>query len=315
MFEGMEPVEFEHEGTQLRGYAARPDTTGPVPAVLVMHSALGIAHGVNEPVARKLAAQGYLAVCTDMYGAHLEGAPMEDAGLAYGENLADPDRQRARTVAWFDEIARRSDVDDARIAAVGFCYGGTTVLELARSGADLKAAISYHGILTTHAPAEPGAIPGHVVAYCGAGDPYAPLAEVDALRDELQRAGVRSTRSRSSGPPATGSPIPMRRSCSSRACATTSSRTISRGTAPSCCWKPSSGADRLSAGGGFVVDSGGHQLRCPAVVAVVLGVQQAAEAVVEARRTDLVTGRRRARALVLHVSSIGARGQPFEANL
>ena len=88
VFEGMEPVEFEHDGTQLRGYAARPDASGPVPAVLVMHSALGIAHGVNEPIARKLADQGYLAVCTDMYGAHLEGASMEDAGLAYGENLA-----------------------------------------------------------------------------------------------------------------------------------------------------------------------------------------------------------------------------------
>jgi dienelactone hydrolase len=191
VFEGMEPVEFEHDGTRLRGYAARPDAAGPVPAVLVMHSALGIAHGVNEPIARKFADQGYLAVCTDMYGAHLEGASIEDAGAAFGENQAAPDRQRARTVAWFDEIARRSDVDGARIAAVGFCYGGTTVLELARSGAALAAAVSYHGILTTHAPAEPGTIPGHVVAYCGAGDPYAPLADVDGLRDELQRSGVK----------------------------------------------------------------------------------------------------------------------------
>jgi dienelactone hydrolase len=191
VFEGMEPVEFEHGGTPLRGYAARRDATGPVPAVLVMHSALGIAHGVNEPAARKLADQGYLAVCTDMYGAHLEGASVEEAGLAFGQNLADPVRQRARTVAWFDEMARRSDVDETRIAAVGFCYGGTTVLELARSGADLRATVSYHGILTTHAPAEPGAIPGHVVAYCGAHDPYAPLTDVDALRDEMQRAGVK----------------------------------------------------------------------------------------------------------------------------
>jgi len=191
MFEGMEPVEFEHDGTRLRGYAAHPAPSGPVPAVLVMHSALGIAHGVNEPVARKLAEEGYLAVCTDMYGAHLEGASVEDAGLAYGENLADPDRQRARAVAWFDEIARRPDVDDARIAAVGFCYGGMTVLELARGGVNLTAAVSYHGILTTHAQAAPGTIPGHVVAYCGASDPYAPLADVDGLRDEMQRAGAK----------------------------------------------------------------------------------------------------------------------------
>jgi dienelactone hydrolase len=191
MFEAMEAVEVEHGGTRLCGYAASPGRDGPAPAVLVMHSALGVAHGVNEPVARKLADEGYLAICTDMYGAHLEGAGIEDAGLAYAENLADPDRQRERTVAWFDAVASRPDVDASRIAAIGFCYGGHTVLELARSGADLQAAVSYHGILTTHRRAEPGAIRGRVVAYCGAGDPYAPLADVDALRDEMEQSGVR----------------------------------------------------------------------------------------------------------------------------
>jgi dienelactone hydrolase len=192
MFEGMEQIEFEHEGTLLRGYAALPDGTGPSPAVLVMHSALGIALGVNEPVARKLAERGYVAICTDMYGAHLEGASIDGAGRAYAENLAAPEQQRARTVAWFDNIATRPDVDPERIAAVGFCYGGTTVLELARSGANLKAAVSYHGILNTHARAEPGAVRAHVVAYCGAGDPYAPLEDVDNLRKEMVDAGVRN---------------------------------------------------------------------------------------------------------------------------
>jgi dienelactone hydrolase len=157
-----------------------------------MHSALGIAHAVNQQTARKLAERGYVAVCTDMYGAHLEGAPLEDAGLAYAENHANPDKQRARTVAWLDGVAARPDIDAARIAAVGFCYGGTTVLELARSGADVKAAISYHGILTTHAKAKPGAIQGHVVAYCGAGDPYAPLEDVDNLRQEMLDAEAKN---------------------------------------------------------------------------------------------------------------------------
>jgi dienelactone hydrolase len=190
MFEGMERVEFEHEGTPLRGYAALPGGTEPSPAVLVMHSALGVAYEVNERTARKLAERGYVAICTDMYGAHLAGASVEDAAGAYMENLAAPEQQRARTIAWFDTIANRPDVDDERIAAVGFCYGGRTVLELARSGADLKAAVSYHGTLDTHARAEPGAIRGHVVAYCGAGDPYAPLEDVDDLRKEMQDAGV-----------------------------------------------------------------------------------------------------------------------------
>ena len=66
-----------------------------------------------------------------------------------------------------------------------------TVLELARSGADIKAVVSYHGLLTTHARAEPGAVRAHVVAYCGAGDPFAPLADVDDFRREMIDAGVR----------------------------------------------------------------------------------------------------------------------------
>jgi dienelactone hydrolase len=155
-----------------------------------MHSALGVAHEVNERTARRLAERGYVAICTDMYGAHLAGASVEDAASAYMENLAAPEQQRARTIAWFDTIANRPDVDDERIAAVGFCYGGRTVLELARSGANLKVAVSYHGTLDTHARAELGAIRGHVVAYCGAGDPYAPLEDVDDLRKEMQDAGV-----------------------------------------------------------------------------------------------------------------------------
>ena len=190
MFEGMEPVEFEHEGTLLRGQAAVPAGGAPSPAVLVMHSALGIAHAVNERTARELAERGYLAVCTDMYGAHLADPSIEEAGAAFAANLAEPERQRSRIVAWFDTIAARPDVDAERIAAVGFCYGGMCVLELARSGADVKAAISYHGTLETHARAEAGAIKGHVVAYCGAGDPYAPLDDVDNLRKEMIDAGV-----------------------------------------------------------------------------------------------------------------------------
>jgi dienelactone hydrolase len=180
MFEGMEPIEFEHNGTLLRGYAARPDATEPSPAVLVMHTALGVNHAMNEPVARALAAEGYAAICTDMFG----------AGRTYNENTDKPDIERARTVAWFDAVAARPDVDETRIAAIGFCYGGQTVLELARSGADLRAAVSYHGILTTHARAEAGAIRGHVVAYCGAGDPFCPVDDVETFREEMRDAGV-----------------------------------------------------------------------------------------------------------------------------
>src|SRR3954451_5401563 len=192
MFEGMEAIELEHDGTRLRGYAASPAGTERSSAVLVMHSAIGIAYEVNERTAHKLAGRGYVAVCTDMYGAELEGAALDQYSRGYAQNLAEPEKQRERIVAWFDRIATRPDVDDERIAAVGFCYGGMTVLELARSGANVKAAISYHGTLDTHARAEPGAVQGHVVAFCGAGDPYASLDDVDNLRREMIEAEVRN---------------------------------------------------------------------------------------------------------------------------
>ncbi len=176
----MQPIEFEHDGTLLRGYAAFPSGTGPFPVVLVMHSALGVTHQMNEPVAQALATEGYAAICTDMFG----------AGRTFNENTGAPEKERARALAWFHRIAARSEVDERRIAAIGFCYGGMTVLELARGGANIRAAVSYHGLLTTHAPAEPGAISGHVVAYCGAGDPFCPAEDVGAFREEMRGAGV-----------------------------------------------------------------------------------------------------------------------------
>jgi dienelactone hydrolase len=93
-------------------------------------------------------------------------------------------------VAWFEAVRTRPDVDPARIAAIGYCFGGHCVLELARSGADVRAVCSYHGILTTHAPAQPGAVKAHVAAFCGAKDPYAPMADITALRKELEAAGA-----------------------------------------------------------------------------------------------------------------------------
>lgn len=187
MFDEMEPIEFEHAGTLLRGYVARPEGDRPRPAVLVMHTGRGIAHKeVVAPAARKLAALGYVAVCTDMYGAHLEGAGPEGFGPAYQDlQIDNPDKQRARAVAWFDAAAKLGHVDARRIAALGFCYGGTTALELARGGADLRAAISFHGILTTSKQAEPGSIKGQVAVYTGGGDPWVPQENIEDFRKEM----------------------------------------------------------------------------------------------------------------------------------
>lgn len=181
--------ECEHDGVRLSGLVAVPAGAGPHPAVLVMHSALGIRH-MTQDVITRLAGLGYLAVATDMYGKDADISTPEAAGAIYMAVLQNPERLRARTAVWFDAVAARSDVDGARVAAIGYCFGGKCVLELARSGRDVKAAVSYHGLLTTHAPAGPGAIKGEVVAWCGARDPFGPAEETRAFRAEMEAAGA-----------------------------------------------------------------------------------------------------------------------------
>ncbi|MEJ6009983.1 dienelactone hydrolase family protein [Novosphingobium aquae] len=185
-------VELEHRGVALTGQAAFPEGDGPHPAVLVMHNALGIGDHVRG-VARKLADLGYVAVATDMYGG---GAPSGDPvvnGAAFEQVMKDPTLLRERVVAWFDRVSSMAEVDAVRVAAIGFCFGGTCVLELARSGAAARAVVSYHGILTSQQPMQPGAFSGEVAAFCGAQDPYAPLAHIEGLRAEMEAAGARYT--------------------------------------------------------------------------------------------------------------------------
>lgn len=183
------PFPLIHGDTELTALVARPDGPGPFPAVLVMHSALGIHHQVQD-TARRLAALGYLAVATDMYGPSAYAGGADGPGLAYAAFAENPELLRARSVAWFEAVRARADVDPTRIAAIGYCFGGHCVLELARSGAEVRAVCSYHGILTTHAPAQPGAVKAHVAAFCGAKDPYAPMADITALRKEMEAAGA-----------------------------------------------------------------------------------------------------------------------------
>ncbi len=187
--ERLQPMECGHQGTRLRGAVALPAGEGPFPAVLVMHSAVGL-NDFYRSKAPMLAELGYLAVATDMYGADVDVTDEASYGAAYMDIIKDPETLRQRVIAWFDAVAARPDVDAGRVAAIGYCFGGQCVLELARSGADVKAVISYHGILTTADPARPGSIRGQVAAYCGAHDPYAPMEHITGLRKEMEAAGA-----------------------------------------------------------------------------------------------------------------------------
>ena len=186
----LEPVDIAHAGRRLLGEVARPKGAGPFPAVLVMASAYGLGEQVRRS-ARALAARGWIGLCTDMYGDGAYFADPSGAGPDFSALMANPQLLRQRVVAWFEAAQVLPGVDPGRVAAIGYCFGGRCVLELARSGADVRAAVSYHGILNTHAPAAPGAIRGEVAAYCGALDPFAPLADIAALAAELTAAGAR----------------------------------------------------------------------------------------------------------------------------
>src|SRR4030095_14865175 len=97
---------------------------------------------------------------------------------------------RARVTAGLNELKKLAPTDPKRIAAIGYCFGGTTALELARSGADVAGVVSFHGGLGTSTPAQPGAVKGKVLALHGAEDPFVPPTEVAAFEEEMRKAGV-----------------------------------------------------------------------------------------------------------------------------
>ena len=111
--------------------------------------------------------------------------------LASAPLFADPHLVRGRVAAWFELLKARPEVDPGRIGAIGYCFGGQCVLDLARSGADVKVVVSYHGLLQTALPAPPGGIKAQIVVYSGAKDPYVPREVVSAFQDEMLAAEAR----------------------------------------------------------------------------------------------------------------------------
>lgn len=186
---GLQKIILHHAGAELHGQLALPAGAGPHPAVLVMHNAFGLGGHMQE-IALRLAEEGYVALASDMYGGGLFHADSESTAKSFMPLMQTPGLLRGRITAWFDHMKTLPGVDAQRTGAIGYCFGGQCVLELARSGADAKAVVSYHGLLTTAQRAAPGAVKAYVAAYTGARDPYAPYDQVQALREEMIAAGA-----------------------------------------------------------------------------------------------------------------------------
>jgi dienelactone hydrolase len=181
--------DYSHEGAALRGQLALPAGAGPHPGVLVMHDARGLGEQVRERALR-LAQAGYAALATDMYGGGVHFDDPAQAGPHYGALHNAPERLRGRVLTGFEALRAQPAVDAARIGAIGFCFGGLCALDLARSGAPVRAVVSFHGILKTALPARAGEVKAKLLVLTGARDPYAPPQDVAALEAEMAAAGA-----------------------------------------------------------------------------------------------------------------------------
>jgi dienelactone hydrolase len=185
-------IEYEHDGNVLEGYLAYDDSVkGTRPGVLVIHEWWGI----NDYIKKRtelLAQLGYIAFAADIYGKGLRAQTREEAMKLAGKYRSGSDRTllRTRAKAGLDILKKNSLTDAKRVAAIGYCFGGTTVLELARSGADVAGVVSFHGGLDTPNTADAKNIKGKVLALTGADDPRVNPEQVLAFEDEMRKAGV-----------------------------------------------------------------------------------------------------------------------------
>ncbi len=183
-------IEYKQGDQVLEGYLAWDDAaTGPRPGVLVVHDWTGLGDYAKLR-ARKLAELGYIAFAADIYGKGIRPATPQEAGAQVGIYKKNPKLMRERVCAGLDVLCRQPLCDPKRVAAIGYCFGGTCVLELARSGADVAGVVSFHGGLATANPADAKNIRGKVLVLHGGDDPHVPPKEVQAFEDEMRSAGV-----------------------------------------------------------------------------------------------------------------------------
>ncbi len=158
--------------------------------VLVFPEAFGLGHHAISR-AKRLAEEGYVALASDLWG---EGRQIEDMQTMMGELgplTANPQRIRARANAALAALVGRPEVDASRIAAIGFCLGGTISLELARGGADIKAVVGFHSGLSTKAPkTDAQNIKARVLMCIGADDPMIPAEQRAEFEIEMRGGGV-----------------------------------------------------------------------------------------------------------------------------
>jgi len=183
-------IEYQQGATTLEGYLAYDDSfSGQRPGVLIVHQWLGLTD-YEENRAVMLANLGYVAFCADIYGKGIRPQSIKDAGTEATKYKTDRALLRLRVNAGLDELKKCKLVDTKRVAAIGYCFGGTTVIELARSGAELNGIVSFHGGLDSPTPADGKNIKCKVLVCHGADDPFEKTEDLAAFEKEMRAAAV-----------------------------------------------------------------------------------------------------------------------------
>lgn len=182
-------VEYSSNGETMQGYTAYDDQKkGKLPLVIVIHEWTGLGDYVKSR-SEMLAKLGYFAFAADVYGKGVRPQP-PGAGEVAGKYKKNVPLFRERLMAALEEAKKNPKANANKAAAIGYCFGGTGALEMARAGADLKGVVSFHGGLSTPSTADAKNIKGKVLVLHGADDPYVPEAEVKAFEEEMRAAKV-----------------------------------------------------------------------------------------------------------------------------
>lgn len=183
-------VDYSAGGVTLKGYLAYDDAIkGKRPGVLVVHEWWGLNDYVRRR-ARMLAELGYVALAVDMYGDGKTATHPDDAGKFSSELMKNFPVAKERFLAAMDFLKRQPTADPGRMAAVGYCFGGGVVLNMARQGVDLRGVASFHGNLMAVQPAQPGMVKAKIIVFNGADDKFTAPGQIEAFKKEMTGAGA-----------------------------------------------------------------------------------------------------------------------------
>lgn len=183
-------IDYSQDDNAFEGFLAWDDSkSGPRPGIVISH-AWGGAGGFEQDRARDLAKLGYAGFCLDLYGKGIRGSSPEENSALMQPLLADRALLQRRMRLAVDVVRKQDQIDASKVAAMGYCFGGLCVLDLARTGADIRGVVSFHGLFVPPGNTAGNKIKAKVLALHGWDDPLAPPDQVLAVTRELTEAGA-----------------------------------------------------------------------------------------------------------------------------